>query len=82
MQLTSKAEIDQLHVMSIFTKFFFQGFKPSGNRMKLYIVNKGAKKGFPGKPKRRCTSVASAVSLLIGVEKKSWLIGRFLDRGD
>ena len=27
---------------------FFQGFKPSGNRMKLYTVNKGTEKGFPG----------------------------------
>ena len=34
------------------------------------------------KPKRRCTSVASAMSLLISVEKKTWLIGCFLDRGD
>ena len=33
-------------------------------------------------PKGRCTSVSSPVSLLIGVEKKTWLIGRFLDRGD
>ena len=30
-----------------FYKAFFQGFKPSGNRM-LYTVNKGTEKGFPG----------------------------------
>ena len=28
------------------------------------------------------TSVVSAVPLLISVEKKTWLISRFLDRGD
>ena len=31
------------------------------------------------KPKRRCTSVVSAVPLLISIEKKMWLMGRFLD---
>ena len=31
-----------------FNKAFFQGFKPSGNRMKLYTVNKGKEKGFSG----------------------------------
>ena len=34
------------------------------------------------KPKRRSTSVVSAVLLLIGVEKKTWLMSRFLDQGD
>ena len=29
------------------------------------------------KPKRRCTSVVSAVTLLIGVAKKTWLIKSF-----
>ena len=31
-----------------FYKAFFQGFKPSGNLMKLYTVNKGTEKGFSG----------------------------------
>ena len=34
------------------------------------------------KPKGRCTSVVSTVHLLIGVEKKTWLISHFLDRRD
>ena len=34
------------------------------------------------KPKRHCTSVVSAVTLLIGVEKKTWLKSHFLDRRD
>ena len=34
------------------------------------------------KPKSRCTCVVSAVPLLIGVEKKTWLMSCFLDRGD
>ena len=32
------------------------------------------------KPKRRCTSVVSGVPLLIGVEKKTWLISHFIIR--
>ena len=34
------------------------------------------------KSKRHCTSVVRAMPLLINVEKKTRLIGRFLDRGD
>ena len=34
------------------------------------------------KTKRRSISVVNAVLLLIGVEKKTWLMSCFLDRGD
>ena len=124
MQLTSKAEIDQLHVMSIFTKLFskdlnLQGIEWSSTQwtkerviLNLCMFSEVICKWFTEdayllcvmctvfgfarwlarhssrfllifmKPKRRCTSVASTVSLLIGIEKKTWLIGCFLDRGD
>ena len=33
-------------------------------------------------PKRHCTSIVSVVFLLVGIEKKTWLISFFLDHGD
>ena len=34
------------------------------------------------KPKVRCTFVGSVVSLIIGIEKKAWLISHFHDQAD
>ena len=40
------ARIDQLHVISIFTKLFIQGLNRQGSRIKLYVVKKGRRKAF------------------------------------
>ena len=48
MQLTSKAEIDQLHVMSIFTKLFSKDLNIQGIEWSSTQWTKGRRKAFQG----------------------------------